>query len=249
LTDLAAVRAILDRDRVWSVYALGDLAPQHLPHCRWIAAGNGLALLYREFEPPIFFFTGGPGEARDVLVSLDVTQMYLHVKPEIVPVISPLYTISHLTPMWRMALDTWHFRPERTHSAEMLGPHDLASLEKLYSDGLETGEAPYFFFPSMLETGVFSGIRVADELVAVAGTHLVNSEDGAAAVGNIYTRRDHRGQGLAGSATSAVVEQLIRMGISTIALNVKQDNPGARRVYERLGFFLHCDFVEGVARR
>lgn len=249
MTDPAEIRAILDRDRVWSVYALGDLAPAHFPHCRWIAAGDGLALLYEAFSPPVFFFLGQADAARAVLADLDAPEMYLHVRPEILSVVEPLYAVTRATPMWRMGLDIWHFRPEQDRLVELLGPPDVAELERLYSDGLETGESPTFYFPSMLEEGVFCGIRENGSLVAVAGTHLVNADDGVAAVGNVYTRRDHRGMGLAGMTTSAVVQHLVGMGIATIALNVKQDNPGARHVYERLGFSVHCDFVEGRARR
>ena len=36
-------------------------------------------------------------------------------------------------------------------------------------------------------------------------------------------------------------------GIATIVLNVSQDNDGARRVYEQLGFRIYCEFVEGEA--
>ena len=49
--------------------------------------------------------------------------------------------------------------------------------------------------------------------------------------------------------TSAVVLQLLKMGISTIVLNVEESKPNARRVYERLGFQLHCEFIEGRAVR
>jgi predicted GNAT family acetyltransferase len=101
----------------------------------------------------------------------------------------------------------------------------------------------------MLQDGVFFGTREAGELVAAAGTHLVACSEGVAAVGNVYTRRDRRGRGLAARTTSAVVGELLRMNVATIALNVSRNNDVAIRVYERLGFLRYCAYYEGLARR
>jgi predicted GNAT family acetyltransferase len=130
-----------------------------------------------------------------------------------------------------------------------LGPSDLAALERLYADGIATAEAPDFFFSSMLAQGVFFGMREGDELVAAAGTHLAAASESVAAVGNVYTRRDRRGSGLAARATGAVIRELVRLGLRTIALNVEQRHATAIRIYERLGFFRYCAFCEGRARR
>jgi predicted GNAT family acetyltransferase len=74
-------------------------------------------------------------------------------------------------------------------------------------------------------------------------------EEGVAAVGNVYTRRARRGQGLAGRLTSAVTLELLRRNIPVVGLNVSQGNFAAIRVYERLGFAIYCEFVEGPAVR
>jgi predicted GNAT family acetyltransferase len=70
-----------------------------------------------------------------------------------------------------------------------------------------------------------------------------------AGVGNIFTRPDHRGQGLAQIATSAVAMALKDAGIRTIGLNVEDTNTGAIRVYERIGFRAHFSYYEGMADR
>ena len=124
---------------------------------------------------------------------------------------------------------------------------DLPALQRLYQDGDADGEAPEFFAPEMLTEGVYFGVRAGDELVAAAGTHFVAQEESAAAIGNIYTRRDSRGRGLAGCVTTQVAAELLRRDIRTLALNVHQLNSAAIGVYERLGFTRHCEFVEGLA--
>jgi len=80
----------------------------------------------------------------------------------------------------------------------------------------------------------------------VAGTHLVSYSYRVAAVGDVLTHPDQRRQGHATAVTNAVVAELLRQGIQDIVLNVKQANTGAIRIYERLGFAIHCPFLEGT---
>ena len=53
LRDKDAVRALLQADRPWAVYALGDLDPEHFVHARWYAHGRSIVMLYRAFRPPV----------------------------------------------------------------------------------------------------------------------------------------------------------------------------------------------------
>jgi ribosomal protein S18 acetylase RimI-like enzyme len=178
--------------------------------------------------------------------------MYLSIRPEILPLVKANWRVEDETPMWRMLLEDASALPA-AGSAFRLDARHLAAVQQLYSDGQrvegEPEESPDFFFPYMLDHGVFFGVAEGEELVAAAGTHLVAAQEGVAAIGNVYTRRDRRGRGLAQTAVSAVVRELLSLGIPTIALNVKQSNAAAIRVYERLGFRRYCPFYEGVARR
>ena len=83
----------------------------------------------------------------------------------------------------------------------------------------------------------------------LAGAHSVeratDAEEGAAAVGNVYVRRDRRGRGLGRLVTTAVLDALA--GVETIGLNVRADNDAALRLYESLGFARHCEFYEALA--
>ncbi len=146
-----------------------------------------------------------------------------------------------------MILDANRFSPASCATVVPLGPDQVAAVQRLYADGQATGETPDFFLPSMLATGRFFGIFEGQELVAAAGTHLVAPAEGVAAVGNIYTRRDRRGRGLAAGTTSAVVRALRGLALPTIALNVHENNTPAIKVYQRLGFVRYGDFIEGLA--
>jgi ribosomal protein S18 acetylase RimI-like enzyme len=247
MTDRARIRAVLNRDRVWSVYALGDLEPGFFEHCEWIEHGDSLALLYRAFDTPVLFVTGNAGDwLADALG--DESQVYLHVRPEAAAVLEARYDVTRKA-MWRMTLDASAWRPAPIDGVTRLRSADVEDLERLYRDGDESGEAPDFYFRSMIDLGVFFGIRDGGELVSAAGTHLMSEAESVAGIGNVYTRRDRRGQGLAAQVTSAVVAELRGKSIETIALNVACENKTAARVYERLGFRRHCDYFEGVAKK
>ncbi len=107
---------------------------------------------------------------------------------------------------------------------------------------------PDAFAAHQIELGVFYGVENGvGSLLAVGGTHIVDNTARVAAIGNMYTRPDCRGQGFASAVLDAIVTTLCATNIETIALNVDQRNVGARRIYERFGFVVHCPFIEGVA--
>jgi ribosomal protein S18 acetylase RimI-like enzyme len=241
LTDKLEIRSLLLRDPVWCVYALGDLSPAMFPKTRWFAPD--LTLVLHDYGTSILFAMG-TGSVREALEHV-VWPVHLQVQEEALDVIARHATITSTRSMWRMGL-TGAAPPRAPHGARRLDATDVPALLALYADGEAAGESPDFFYPSMVDDGVFCGIYEGHELVAVAGTHLVSRDEGAAAIGNVYTRRDRRGRGLSRRATSAVLEAL--EGIGTIGLNVRADNPAAIRVYESLGFVRHCPFIEALAK-
>jgi ribosomal protein S18 acetylase RimI-like enzyme len=252
LTDRLAIRALLETDRPWSVYPLGDLAPERFGDCTWLAGPGpdpALVLLYRAFAPPVLFTLGKPAAVGGLLDELAAEpELYLHVRPEVLPLVRAGFQVRGDKTMWRLVLDPARYRPAPAPAAVRLGPADLPALRRLFADGEPAGEAPGFFAPSMLTSGVYFGVREGAELVAAAGTHLVEPQENVAAVGNVYTRRDRRGRGLATLLTGAVAAEVQARGLRTIALNVEEHNP-ALRVYERLGFVRYCTFIEGLAVR
>jgi ribosomal protein S18 acetylase RimI-like enzyme len=252
ITDRNEIRSLLETDRAWSVYALGDLSPGLFEQCEWFRAAEqaALALLFRGFGTPVLFTLG---EARAIGLILEEIggeqEMYLSIRPEVLPLLKGRYAVEDESPMWRMILDETVYRPAPCEEAVRLSANDLTAVRQLYADGEPSGEAPDFFAPSMLAEGIFFGSYEGGALTAAAGTHLIAPAEGVAAIGNVYTRRDRRGQGLAARVTAAVTTELLRMGLRTIALNVSQHNAPALRVYERLGFARYCPFYEGRATR
>jgi GNAT superfamily N-acetyltransferase len=241
LTDKNEIRSLLRHDPAWSVYALGDLAPSMFPKTQWFAPG--LTLVVQDYGTAILFAMG-PDSVREALecvtgpVQLQVQRDALDEVARHAPVSSPRL-------MWRMR---WTGDRLAAPSAmtSRLDASDIPALHALYADGESSGESPDFFFPSMVTDGVFHGIYEGTALVAAAGTHVLARAEGAAAIGNVYTRHDRRGRGFGRVVTSAVLGEL--SGIETIGLNVRADNDRARCLYESLGFARHCQFYEALAR-
>jgi GNAT superfamily N-acetyltransferase len=240
LTDKNEIRTLLRRDLAWSVYALGDLAPMMFPKTLWFAPD--LTLVVQDYGTAILFAMG-PGSVREALESV-TGPVHLQVQRDAFDEVTRHAAVSSPRLMWRMM-----WTGDRLASpgpvTTRLGESDVPALQALYADGKSSGESPDFFFPSMVADGVFHGIHEDTALVAAAGTHLLAWDEGAAAIGNVYTRRDRRGRGLGRLVTSAVLGEL--SGVETIGLNVRADNDAALHLYESLGFARHCLFYEALA--
>jgi ribosomal protein S18 acetylase RimI-like enzyme len=239
LTDRDRIRAVLQGDRRWCVYALGDLSPRMFPKCQWFTPD--LTLVLRDYGTSILF-ARGTGSIREALDHV-TWPVHLQVQQDALDEVARHAVVTNEKHMIRMA---WAGGSTRVSDrVARLDAGDVPALEALYADGEPTGESPDFFYGSMVTDGVFFGVYKGESLIAAAGTHLVARDEGAAAIGNVYVRRDRRGRGLGRAVTAAVLHELA--GIATIGLNVRADNGAAIRVYESLGFVRHCDFREALA--
>ena len=249
------VRHILAADPVWSAYAMADLQPNFAPHCRWYTAqterGDGLVLIYTGLEPPILLTVGEPGAVEQALSQIDLPgQVYLSIRDEHEPVVTRWYDVSKdRRPMYRLGLPgDVTFELPRGASLNRLTRDDAPRLRKLYAHGGDF--APDAFDPYQIDNGIFWGVEAqSGDLIAAGGTHIVDWQQGIAAIGNMYTLPNHRGMGHAGYVLQALVASLRECDVETIVLNVDQRNAGARRLYERHGFVVHCSFIEGTAAR
>ena len=240
LIDKNAIRGILRRDPGWCVYALGDLSAEMFPKTEWFTPD--LTLVLKDYGTSILFAMGA-GSVREALDAV-TWPVHLQVQADALDEIAGLTQVDNRLEMRRMIWANRRDHP-KDDRASRLRDADVAALEALYRDGEATGESPDFFYPAMVNRGVFFGIYEDEALVAAAGTHLVSRDEGAAAIGNIYVRRDRRGRGCGRIVTSAVMHALA--DVETVGLNVRADNAPAIDLYESLGFVTHCRFFEALA--
>lgn len=237
------VRALLRRDRVWCAYALADLEPPYAEHATWFAGEAAVLLLYRGFDPPVLFAHGDPMEARRLADHLPPGPVQISLQGIHRGLLADRLEVPQPKRMWRMVYRSAASPALETGPATPVSREDLPAVNRLID---HQPDRPDAFHPDLLEHGVYFGIWEAADLVAMAGTHVVAEEEGVAAIGNVFTRPDRRGRGLAGFVTAAVVRALLQRGVDTIVLNVAMDNEAAIRVYRRLGFWPFCGFYEGI---
>jgi ribosomal protein S18 acetylase RimI-like enzyme len=237
----SAIRALLQRDRVWCVYALGDLAPAMFPKTRWFAPD--LTLVLHDYGTCILFAMGEASVA-EALAHVQ-WPVHLQVQAPALAAVERVATVTKRQLMWRMGWSGDRSGWVDVSRARRLTAVDVPALERLYAEGAAAGESPDFFFPSMVDDGVFFGVCEGGEILAAAGTHLYAPGEGAAAMGNVYTHSAWRGRGLGRIATCATLGALAEL--ETVGLNVRAENAAAIRVYESLGFRKHCEFFEGLA--
>jgi len=243
LNDKSEIRRLLNTDREWSLYALADLDDGMFEHCDWQAHGDALSLVFRALHIRPIFVLGDSDATRELLAAVAEHSGYLNLKPEQLDAAHGIYEFRERHHMRRMFLDDPN---PRIGATEPLTIQHSTEVDRLYATGDGGGIA---FAPFQLSAGFFRGIRRGGELLAVAGVHVVSHQESVAGLGNIFTRPDCRGAGLAQTVVSGVAMALCEAGIRTIGLNVEETNAPAIRAYERIGFRTHFDYYEGTADR
>jgi ribosomal-protein-alanine N-acetyltransferase len=249
-TGLSEIRAILNTDPSWCLYALGDLDPREYPLCDWRAKLRrqpAVVLIYRGFSIPVLFTFGAPADVEELVQSKPLpAEAYLHVRPDIALMLRAYYQITDINQMMRMIFKGTV--GERSREVARLNESEIPALLELYDVRRSGSEDSIFFNPTMVTRGCYYGIWDQKQLLAVAGTHLVNEAEGVAGIGNVFCRPSYRGQGLGRAVTAAVLKELTHRGIETIGLNVGVSNQPARRLYQSLGLIDYCHYQEGRAR-
>jgi ribosomal protein S18 acetylase RimI-like enzyme len=233
------------------IYSIGDLDDFFWPHTSWYALRDRgglqqLVLLYAGCTmPTVLAYAEQPiGPMRDLLQTLLPflpRRFYAHLTEGVADVLANDYHLQSHGLFHKMGLtDPSRLAALAGTEAVALSTADTADLQALY----EASYPSHWFVPRMLETGCYFGIRRGSALVSVAGVHVYSQRYKVAALGNITTRPDHRGQGLATAVTARLCQELLRAGIEWVGLNVKASNDSAVACYEKVGFERFADYGE-----
>jgi GNAT superfamily N-acetyltransferase len=249
VTDRDAIASFLRSDRLYAVYALGDLDGPHRRRATWgiayDAAGRPTALAqhHEGLVPQPLFLMGDPDGCQALLETvIKPRDAYFQAAEEHHGAMAAVYDLEPPSHMLRMVVDSGTFQPF-AGSAERLCAADVEDLNHLYQLGFRTG------FPiSVVEDGIYYGVRAHGRLVSAAGTHVINTREGVGVVGNVMTHVDYRGHDFAKMATSAVTAALLER-VPDVALNVHAGNAPAVAAYTRLGYSQYCPLVERLGRR
>lgn len=249
VSDRDEIAAFLRTDRLFAAYALGDLDGPNRRRVAWgMAHGDrgdaiAVAMHHEGLVPQPLFLMGDAAGCRSILESvIRPRDAYLMATEALDAAVGALYELESPVAMLRMAVDRLTFRPY-AGPAERLTALDIDDLNRLYQLGFRAG-----FPASVVEDGIYYGVRVRGRLVSAAGTHAINDREGIGVVGNVLTHVDYRGHDYAKMVTSAVTADLLAR-VTDVALNVHASNASAVAAYARLGYRTHCRLTERLIRR
>ncbi len=251
-TDRTLLRRLLAPHPLRATYMLGDLDPSYFRFTRWFVAGpkadtpTGVAMLYDGLRLPLLLTHGDPASLevalQEALPHLP-ERIFLQIEDAHEAIVGRWYGLERLRAMLRMGLHREAYRPPEIDRSQVvaLGHQDTAAimgLFRFYPDA--------FFEPYQLESKCYFGVRDRDELVAVAGVHIISEEFRVAALGNVLTHPEHRGKGLARACISRVLDSVFER-VPCVGLNVLAENRRAQSTFASLGFEHHSDFLDGLA--
>jgi GNAT superfamily N-acetyltransferase len=243
------IEAFLRKNVYLNIYAIGDLDKFFWQRTAYYALKDGneiqaIALLYAELPlATVHAISEQEGVMQELLRSMFhilPSSFNAHLSPGVEDVFKEQYEIRPYGKHYKMALNSKSLLYDVDCSqAVRLTRNDLDEIFRLYKEGYPGN----WFDPRMLETKQYFGIRLDDRLVSIAGIHVYSGEYRVAALGNIVTHPDYRGNGFAKSVTARLCQSL-SASVDHIGLNVKADNAIAISLYEKLGFEIVGPYYE-----
>lgn len=246
--DRDELRDLLGADRSYSAYALGQLQPVLFKRSEWWTgrgAGGEALLLHSHGGLGNALFTLGAVEAVEAVLRLHPgpRHTFLTCQVQHLDVVRRYYHLSESESMLRLLVDRKTFQPVEGEVRRLSG-RDVKDINRLYrADG-----TPAFYTAENIDDAVYYGAFEGDNILAVAGTHVVSEEEEIAVVGNVFTRPSYRNQGFGALVTSAVTSEVLKT-CREVVLSVDPRNTAAVRAYRRLGFRDVGTLIEGAAVR
>ena len=246
-----AIEAFLRRDTFLHLYSIGDLDNFFWQYTTWYAlpdlqqAISEIALLYSGGTLPVLLaISEEPSDDMSELLQsispLLPRQFYAHLSGDRASIFADDYYIQPHGLHYKMAL----IYKDRVNTIDTstvvpITKSDLSELNALYRVSYPGNS----FDPRMLETGYYYGIQQGGDIISVAGIHVYSQHYKVAALGNVTTHPDFRGQGLGTAVCAKLCQELLRT-VNHIGLNVKADNTSAIASYKKLGFEIIAEYSE-----
>ena len=251
-----AFRDFLTSRPLDAAYLLGYLTPGYEPSCRAFVYERGVstqegergtveAILfeYTGLSVPTIWTLGGTLEVEAIIshvYSELPRRIYFNMEDHHLQAVRTHYAIRDRKPTLCMGLKKAHYVPtEHVEEVVTLSHKDTGGIMRLYHQYPD-----HLFEPAQLDTGLYRGVKSdGGSLVSVAGIHFLNPGFNIAAIGNIVTDSDHRGQGLATRCVGVLLDELFDR-VDHVALNVTEDNLAAIACYEKFGFRTTSRIIE-----
>jgi ribosomal protein S18 acetylase RimI-like enzyme len=244
MTDWDAARRLLEGDQIWCAYALADLDSHLRQLCDVWMEQDSLLLRFRGLTPSVLFAYGEPAAVYKMCEAIEPKRYIFTFDIPTRSALRDLLQVESENEMHRMVYSGSELPVKKMADAQPLSLANLNAIQDLMAGH---DDRPDAFDPSQLDHGCFFGVWREGSLVAMAGTHVLSTAMGVAAIGNVFTHPDWRGKGWGRSASAAVLSSLVERGIPTIVLNTQVENHAAIQLYRGLGFESYCHYMEGIA--
>lgn len=251
LHDKKEIESFLRRNVYLHIYSIGDLDDFFWPYTTWYAIKENeeiraITLLYSGRSFPVLLALSKSKSMEQLIQSiLDFLpgRFHAHLSPVAEAVLEQKYEMKPQGKHYKMALsDKSLLNNVDCSQVVRLKSEDLDEVLQLYKDGYPGN----WFDARMLQTKQYFGIRRDGRLVSVAGVHVYSERYEVAALGNIVTHPDYRGNGLGKSVVARLCRSLSET-VEHIGLNVKSDNEIAISMYKGLGFEIVSCYWEYMA--
>ncbi|HEY5124061.1 MAG TPA: GNAT family N-acetyltransferase [Ignavibacteria bacterium] len=242
LHDKAVILNFLKKNSGLQIYSIGDLDDFFWPKTTWFALMDGnfiqsIALLYVGMDTPTLLsfydkelqFTYGLLERIRHILPM---KFNAHLSPDLIEVFGRQNIIEYYGFNYKMVLKRAVSEPN-DKNIRKLKVNDLSIIKDFYAFSYPGN----WFDSRMLETNKYYGYFINEKLVGVSGIHVFSEDYKVAALGNIATHPDYRGQQIGYKLTSALCYDL-QSCVDLIGLNVNSDNYYAIKCYKKIGFEL-----------
>lgn len=211
-------------------------------HQQYLNAGNHLLKYFPKEISPLFavqHWDAKDHEALDQHIPTDRSFFVLIAKEVEIP---DTMKIQLSLPLYQMVHTKTSFIEHHNQSLiRKLGTADIPQMLDLTA---RTKPGP--FNDNTIEFGNYFGIFDGDQLVSMAGQRLQTND--FTEVSAICTDPDHLGKGYAAALTQKVCTCIYDSG-KTPFLHVRQDNVGAIKLYQKLGFEIRTDIFFAIFKK
>jgi GNAT superfamily N-acetyltransferase len=253
VADPQPLAELYGRHREVHPYGLADLEAPYWSRSTWFRSGDAVvAVLDLGSDEPVLYAIAADDPT--AAATLDLLEALAPDLPDHFVVTGPIGLAERLAGTHAADWVIPHVKMHLPDAARLdppdarvrwLGPEDEGRVVELRTHG---EDASAFFVPELLASGWYTGIE--DDhggLAAVAGVHVISERHGVAALGNVLTHPTHRRRGLARALVATLSRKLLE-AVPTVGLNVGTANPGARALYEDLGFVPVVTYEEAELR-
>ncbi len=150
------------------------------------------------------------------------------------------YELHNIVSMFRMgmALSSCDLSGD-VEGVERLGHKDTGEMMHLMQNSA-------FFDPSMIDQGLYCGVRVGGELICTAGVSAICDDYDVAALGRVVTHPDYDAKEYAGRSLRWLLRE-VQKRVGRIALNIEAEHQEAIAFYRSFGFEKRFEFITARA--